>query len=86
MKAILKDSYGSPDVLILAEVDKPEPVGDQVLVRVEAASLNTADLDILRGFPRAVRVGVGWRAPKYHGVGLDVAGRVEAVGPDVTGF
>lgn len=86
MKAILKDSYGSPDVLVLAEVDKPEPAGDQVLVRVEAASLNTADLDLLRGLPRAVRVGVGWRAPKHRGVGLDVAGRVEAVGPDVTGF
>ncbi|HSJ35926.1 MAG TPA: NAD(P)-dependent alcohol dehydrogenase [Acidimicrobiia bacterium] len=86
MKAILMDSYGSPDVLVLAEVDKPEPAGDQVLVRVEAASLNTADLDILRGFPRAVRVGAGWRAPKHHGVGIDVAGRVEAVGPDVTRF
>lgn len=86
MKAILKTNYGSPDVLSLAELDKPEPTGDRVLVRVEAASLNTADLDILRGIPRAVRIGVGLRKPRHHGVGLDVAGRVEAVGPDVTGF
>jgi NADPH:quinone reductase-like Zn-dependent oxidoreductase len=86
MKAILKTSYGSPDVLSLAELDKPEPTGDRVLVRVEAASLNTADLDVLRGVPRAVRIGVGLRKPRHHGVGLDVAGRVEAVGPDVTGF
>jgi NADPH:quinone reductase-like Zn-dependent oxidoreductase len=86
MKAILKTSYGSPDVLSLAELDKPEPTGDRVLVRVEAASLNTADLDVLRGIPRAVRIGVGLRKPRHHGVGLDVAGRVEAVGPDVTGF
>lgn len=83
MKAIQKASYGPPDILAVAELDKPEPVGDQVLVRVEAASLNTADLDHLRGIPRAGRIGVGLRAPKHPGVGIDVAGRVEAVGPDV---
>jgi NADPH:quinone reductase-like Zn-dependent oxidoreductase len=86
MKAILKTSYGSPDVLSLAELDKPKPTGDRVLVRVEAASLNTADLDVLRGIPRAVRIGVGLREPRHQGVGLDVAGRVESVGPDVTDF
>jgi NADPH:quinone reductase-like Zn-dependent oxidoreductase len=84
MKAIQKKSYGPPDVLTLAELDKPQPTGGQVLVRVEAASLNTADLDHLRGIPRAGRIGVGLRAPKHPGVGIDVAGRVEAVGPDVT--
>lgn len=86
MKAILKDRYGSPDVLTLAEVDKPLPAAGEVLVRVEAASLNTADLDYLRGIPRAGRIGAGLRAPKSPRVGLDVAGVVEAVGSDVTGL
>lgn len=86
MRAIHKTSYGSADVLSLVDLDRPKPTGDEVLVRVEAASLNTADLDHLRGIPRAGRIGVGLREPKHPGVGLDVAGTVEAVGPDVTGF
>lgn len=86
MKAIHKTSYGSPDVLSLVDLDRPQPTGDQVLVQVQAASLNTADLDHLRGIPRAGRIGVGLRKPRHPGVGLDVAGTVEAVGPDVTGF
>lgn len=86
MKAIQRTSYGSPDVLTLVDLDKPEPTGDRVLVKVEAASLNTADLDHLRGIPRAARIGTGLREPKHPGVGLDVAGTVEAVGPDVTGL
>lgn len=86
MRAIQKTSYGSPDVLTLVDLDKPAPTGHQVLVKVEAASLNTADLDHLRGIPRAGRIGVGLRAPKHPGVGIDVAGRVEAVGPDAIAF
>lgn len=84
MKAILRDRYGSPDVLGVAEVDRPAPSGDEVLVRVEAASLNTADLDHLRGIPRVARVGTGLGRPRSPRTGLDVAGRVEAIGPDVT--
>lgn len=84
MKAILRDRYGSPDVLRVADVDRPEPFGDEVLVRVEAASLNTADLDHLRGLPHLARLGTGLGRPRSPRTGLDVAGRVEAVGPDVT--
>lgn len=86
MKAIHKTSYGSPGVLSLVDLHKPQPTGDQVLVKVHVASLNTADLDHLRGLPRAGRIGVGLRGPKNPGVGIDVAGTVEAVGPEVTGF
>lgn len=83
MKAILRDRYGSADVLRLAEVDRPAPTGDQVLVEVVAASLNTADVDHLPGYPRAARLGSGLRRPRSPRVGLDVAGRVVAVGPEV---
>lgn len=84
MKAIVREEYGSPDVLTLAEVDKPVPADDEVLVRVHATSLNTADLDFLRGRPPIARVGYGLRKPRLRVLGLDVAGRVEAVGEGVT--
>jgi NADPH:quinone reductase-like Zn-dependent oxidoreductase len=84
MKAIVRDKYGSPDVLELKEIDKPVPGDDEVLVRVQAASVNTADLDHLRGVPYVARLGTGLREPRNRGVGLDVAGRVEAIGENVT--
>jgi len=86
LKAILKDRYGSADVLRFAEVDKPIPATGQALVRVHAASLNTADSDHLWGRPRIARIGSGLRRPATGRVGLDVAGTVEEVGPDVTGL
>ena len=82
MKAVRRHSYGPPDVLEVVDVDTPEPIADQVLVRVAAASLNTADLDLLLGVPRAGRMLGGWRRPKSPRVGVDVVGRVEAVGPE----
>jgi NADPH:quinone reductase-like Zn-dependent oxidoreductase len=82
MKAIVRDRYGSPDVLRLKEVAKPTPKDDEVLVRVHAASVNAADVDYLRG-TFLVRVG-GPRRPMYKILGSDIAGRVEAVGKDVT--
>jgi NADPH:quinone reductase-like Zn-dependent oxidoreductase len=84
LKAIVRDEYGSPDVLELREIDEPVPGDDEVLVKVHAASVNTADLDYLRGRPAVARVGSGLRRPRRGGIGLDVAGRVEAVGRDVT--
>ena len=86
MKAIVRDRYGLPDVLRVGEVDYPIPGDHQVVVKVLAASLNTADLDHLRGLPRIARLGTGLRRPKTNRVGLDVAGRVEAVGRGVTGL
>jgi NADPH:quinone reductase-like Zn-dependent oxidoreductase len=86
MKAIVRDRYGSPDVLELANVDEPV-VGDaDVLVRTRAASLNQGDLDYLYGRPSLTRIGTGLRTPRYRGLGFDAAGQVEAVGKDVTRF
>jgi NADPH:quinone reductase-like Zn-dependent oxidoreductase len=84
MQAIVWPSYGSPDVLHLEDVPKPEPIEDQVLVRVAAASLNRVDLDYLRGWPLFGRLFTGLRRPRTGRLGLDVAGRVEAIGPNVT--
>jgi NADPH:quinone reductase-like Zn-dependent oxidoreductase len=86
MKAIVRDVYGSPDVLELKEVDQPVPGESDVLVRVHATSVNRADLDFLRGFPFASRFGIGLLKPKNRALGLDVAGTVEAVGGAVTRF
>ena len=86
MKAAYRDTYGSPDVVEVRDVDRPTPADDQVLVRVRAASVNRADLDGLTPRPRFARAFMGVRAPRVHRVGIDVAGVVEAVGTSVTRF
>jgi NADPH:quinone reductase-like Zn-dependent oxidoreductase len=86
MKAALQDRYGTPDVVRLADVDRPVPADDQVLVRVRAASVNRADLDGLGPRPGFVRPFIGLRAPRNPRMGIDVAGVVESVGPSVTRF
>ena len=87
MKAIVYPRYGSPDVLLLTEVEKPVPKDDQVLVRVHAASLNFSDR-VVRGRPLLIRVFArnGLRRPKDQRLGVNLAGRVEAVGGAVTRF
>jgi NADPH:quinone reductase-like Zn-dependent oxidoreductase len=84
MKAIVRHAYGSPDVLRLEDVEKPAVEDDGVLVRVRAASINALDWHIMRGAPLIARMGEGFRTPKTCGLGVDVAGEVEAVGKDVT--
>ncbi|WP_247236192.1 NAD(P)-dependent alcohol dehydrogenase [Telluribacter sp. SYSU D00476] len=84
MKAIICPRYGSPDILQLREVPKPVPKGNEVIVRVQAACINSWDWDFLRGKPLLFRLLFGLRKPKYSILGCDIAGRVEAVGPDVT--
>jgi NADPH:quinone reductase-like Zn-dependent oxidoreductase len=84
MKAIVRYAYGSPDVLRLEDVATPAVDDDSVLVRVRAASLNALDWHLMRGAPLLTRMGEGLRAPKTRGLGVDVAGEVEAVGKDVT--
>ena len=84
MKAILHCEYGGPEVLTLADVEKPTPTDDQILVRVRAASLNPLDLTI-RG-PWLLRPIFGMRKPKETRLGVDYAGTVEAVGKNVTQF
>jgi NADPH:quinone reductase-like Zn-dependent oxidoreductase len=86
MKAIVRDRYGSPDVLTLAELDKPVVKDRDVLVRVRAASLNADDLEYLYGKSLFTRIATGLRKPRIRGLGVDVAGQVEAVGKDVTTF
>jgi NADPH:quinone reductase-like Zn-dependent oxidoreductase len=86
MKAIVYRRYGSPDVLELQDVPKPIPTDDQVLVRVKAVSVNPLDWHFLRGIPYFVRLSSGLRTPKRNIPGVDVAGRVEAVGRNVTRF
>lgn len=80
------DRYGSPDVLRLDEVAKPSIGDSSVLVRVHAASVNSWDWDNLRGEPFLNRLFWGLFKPRRRVLGADIAGRVEAVGKDVTRF
>jgi NADPH:quinone reductase-like Zn-dependent oxidoreductase len=85
MKAIVKDRYGSPDVLQIREVEKPQlSADDAILVRVRANSLNAHDWHMLRGKPYIARLSEGLRAPKEARLGLDFAGIAEEVGPNRT--
>src|SRR5215210_9348824 len=84
MKTIVQDAYGSPDVLELRDIDKPEIGNDQVLVHVHAAGVNPADWAIMSGLPYIARPVYGLRKPKNAVRGTDVAGTVEAVGTSVT--
>ena len=86
MKAIVYTRYGSPDVLQFSEVEKPTPKDDEVLVKVRAAAANPMDWHLMRGAPFFVRFEVGFPRPKNPILGVDVAGRVEAVGSGVTQF
>jgi NADPH:quinone reductase-like Zn-dependent oxidoreductase len=86
MKAIVRDTYGSPDVLRLENVPLPVLGDHDVLVRVHAASANAGDWHLLRGTPLPFRLVAGLRTPRFRIIGADVAGRVEAVGRNVTRF
>jgi len=86
MKAIVYTEYGSPDMLQLKDVEKPVPADDEVLVKVHAVSVNAADLHLLRADPFLIRLSSGFLKPKHTILGSDIAGRVEAVGSNVTQF
>ncbi len=86
MKAIVQDTYGSADVLELRNIDKPEIGDDDVLVRVHAAGVDRGVWHLMTGLPYLVRMAYGLRTPKTRVRGMDVAGRVEAVGKNVTQF
>jgi NADPH:quinone reductase-like Zn-dependent oxidoreductase len=89
MQAIVQDAYGSADVLELRDIDKPVPKANEVLVRVHAAVLHRGDWHVMTGLPYLIRLVVptlGLRKPKVPVRGMDVAGQVEAVGPNVTRF
>src|SRR5215207_7742041 len=88
MKAIVRDTYGSPDVLELRDIDKPEIADDdEVLVHVHAAGVDRGVWHIMTGLPYPIRLaGYGLRAPKNPVIGSDVAGVVEALGKNVSRF
>lgn len=85
MRAVVYDRYGPPDVLRLDDVPVPAPGPSQVLVEVAATSINLSDWECLTGSPAYARIG-GLRRPKNRVLGSDIAGRVTAVGKDVTRF
>jgi NADPH:quinone reductase-like Zn-dependent oxidoreductase len=85
MKAAVQDTYGPVDVLELREIDQPVPKDNEVLVRVHAAGVDPGVWHLMTGLPYLVRVmGYGLRTPKLGIRGRDVAGRVAAVGTNVT--
>jgi len=87
MKAIAQSEYGSPDVLSVKEVTKPEMRDDQVLVKVHAASVHAGDWHLMRGTPFLIRLLFGGLLrPKITILGTDMAGTVEAVGKEITQF
>jgi NADPH:quinone reductase-like Zn-dependent oxidoreductase len=87
MKAVVQDVYGPHDVLEVREVEEPTVGDDDLLVRVQAAGVDPSVWHIMTGLPYAIRLaGYGLRAPKVRIRGTDVAGRVEAVGANVTRF
>jgi NADPH:quinone reductase-like Zn-dependent oxidoreductase len=85
VKAIVQTKYGSPDVLRLEEIDRPTPRDHEVLVKVQAASVNRSDWEALQGKPLYARIG-GLVQPGRRILGSDIAGRVEAVGGDARQF
>src|SRR5918995_778847 len=87
MKAIVRDTYGSPEVLELREIDRPEFADEEVLVHVHAAGVGRDVWHIMTGLPYPIRLaGYGLRAPNNPVIGSDMAGVVEAVGKNVTRF
>ncbi len=86
MKAIVYHRYGSPDVLEYAEIEKPVPGDDEVLIKVRAASLNPFDRYSMRGKPFVARLMMGLRKPKLARLGVDMAGEIEAVVKNITRF
>jgi NADPH:quinone reductase-like Zn-dependent oxidoreductase len=85
MRAITCNRYGDPaDVLTVAEVEEPTIGDGDVLIEVEAASVNAADWHLVRATPAIARLATGLRRPGFRIPGCDAAGRVVAVGPGVT--
>ncbi len=83
MKAAIQTRNGPPDVVQLADVAVPVPADGEVLIRVRAVSLNPIDWHFLRGEPWMLRLMAGLFKPKLPQLGIDVAGRVQSVGPNV---
>jgi NADPH:quinone reductase-like Zn-dependent oxidoreductase len=85
MKAIVYTRYGPPEVLQFKEVAKPTPRDDEVLIKIQAVSVNRSDWEGLRGKPLYARIG-GLLRPRHHILGSDIAGRVELAGRNISRF
>ena len=86
MKAFILEKYGPPETLRMAEVEKPAPAADEVLVKVLAVSVNPAGWRSMRAKPSFSRATLGLLRPKHRILGGDIVGRVDAVGSGVTQF
>ena len=87
MRAIVQDTYGSAEVLKLAEIDRPEIGDDEVLVQVRAAGVDRGVWHVMTGLPYLIRImGYGLRRPRTRVPGYEFAGSVVAMGKDVNRF
>jgi NADPH:quinone reductase-like Zn-dependent oxidoreductase len=86
MQAMVVSKYGSPEVLQLRELDKPQPAANEILVKVRAASVTAADGMMRKGTPFYGRLFIGLMKPKHPIAGTGFAGVVEAVGADVKSY
>lgn len=87
MKAIVYEKYGTPDVLQLKNIEKPSPQDDEVLIKIHAASLNAYDWHFLTADIFLIRLmGGGLFRPKKKTLGADIAGRIVAVGKNISRF
>ncbi len=86
MRAVVHDRYGAPDVLRLADVERPVPQEDEVLVKIHATTVNRSDCGWRSAKPFFIRFFTGLRRPKRKILGHELAGEVEAVGAAVTEF
>ncbi len=84
--AVIFDCYGPPEVLQLAQIEKPVPAANEVLVKVHSAGVNPLDWHYMRGSPYLMRLSSGLGTPSNNRMGVDFSGTVEAIGVDVTEF
>ncbi|WP_282948807.1 NAD(P)-dependent alcohol dehydrogenase [Cellulomonas endometrii] len=86
MRAVVRERYGDSSVLRVVDRELPAPTADGVLVRVATAGVNMGDWHLMTGLPSVARLALGVGGPRRPGLGMDLAGTVEAVGPEVTGL
>jgi NADPH:quinone reductase-like Zn-dependent oxidoreductase len=91
MQAVVRDQYGPPEVLRLVEMPKPAPKDDELLIKIHATTVTSADcrvrgLNVPAGFGLMIRLAMGVTRPRQTVLGVELAGEVEAVGKNVTRF